>query len=337
MHFLRTLCAISVLAAAPFANAGDDASPAVEPGLTLTNPEVVDQDDMCIWVHPADASLSTVIASDKSAGKLFVYDLAGNVLQTITDVAKPGNIDLRNGFPLGDAEVALVGLNERDGRRVHLYVVDPETRQLARADNGTIETGVNYGFTFYRSAKTGTFHAITVPDDAGGDVEQYALSVGGDGKIAGEKVRHWPIGQSEGCAADDETGALYIGEEAVGIWRIGAEPEDPAPGVLVAKVGEHGLTADVEGLTLLHGKGANRYLIASSQGNNRYIVYRTGAALEFVKAFTVAGATDTDGIDVSPANFGGAFPGGIFTLHNGAKAPYPVLVCDLRDLGLPLE
>lgn len=35
-----------------------------------------------------------------------------------------------------------------------------------------------------------------------------------------------------------------------------------------------------------------------------------------------------------PANLGPAFPAGVFTLHNGAVAPFPIEVCDLRDLGL---
>jgi myo-inositol-hexaphosphate 3-phosphohydrolase len=51
----------------------------------------------------------------------------------------------------------------------------------------------------------------------------------------------------------------------------------------------------------------------------------------------VEGATDTDGIDVCPANLGEKFPGGVFALHNGATPPFAIEVCDLRQLGLPLE
>ena len=39
-----------------------------------------DQDDMCVWVHPAEPALSTIIASDKEADKLFVYGLDGKAL-----------------------------------------------------------------------------------------------------------------------------------------------------------------------------------------------------------------------------------------------------------------
>jgi len=60
------------------------------PQTTIVNPvceynaaNSVDQDDMCIWLHPTDKSLSTIIGSDKSSDKIYVYDLQGNLLQTI--------------------------------------------------------------------------------------------------------------------------------------------------------------------------------------------------------------------------------------------------------------
>lgn len=336
MYFIRIICVVSVLAFATFTNAGDDGGLVVKPSLTLTDPKAVDQDDMCIWVHPSDPAMSTIITSDKHAGILFVFDLNGEALQAVEKVGKPGNIDIRSGFPLGDRSVSIVAFNERNELKVHIYAIDAATRQIARVDDGAINTGMNYGLTLYHSPKDGAFYAITVPNDTGGEVEQYKLSVNAEGKIGGTKVRSWPITESEGCAADDQTSTLYIGEEKVGIWRVGAEPGDPVKGELVQPIGQHGLTADVEGLTILNGPG-KRYLLASSQGNSRYNVYNLDEKLSFVTSFAVEGATDTDGIDVCPANLGPKFPGGIFTLHNGAKAPYPVLVCDLRDLGLSLE
>jgi 3-phytase len=309
----------------------------VKPDLVLTHAKVVDQDDMCIWVHPTDPALSTIITSDKHAGILFVYDINGKALQVVEGVGKPGNIDLRDGFDLNGKKTSIVAFNERNELKVHVYAVDPETGMISRIDNNAIQTGMNYGLTLYHSAKSGKFYAITVPNDTGGEVEQYELAVNAEGKVSGTKVRNWPITESEGCVADDRTGTLYIGEEKVGIWRVGAEPDAPVKGELVHPVGTNGLTADVEGLSLLHGEGDLRYLIASSQGNSRYNVYQLDGTNTFVKSFSVEGATDTDGIDVSPANLGEKFPGGVFALHNGATPPFAIEVCDLRQLGLPLE
>ena len=71
----------------------------VTPVLSLAASGIADQDDMCIWIAP-DASQSIVITSDKGANKLFVYDLAGNTLQTVNVPGKPGNIDIRYNFLL---------------------------------------------------------------------------------------------------------------------------------------------------------------------------------------------------------------------------------------------
>jgi 3-phytase len=138
-------------------------------------------------------------------------------------------------------------------------------------------------------------------------------------------VRQFKVGtQLEGCVADDELGHLYIGEEAVGIWKYGAEPDSGEKRTQVDKAGSGGhLVADVEGLTIAYGKDGTGYLIASSQGNNSYVVYRREQNNEYVKTFSIAasqeidGVEDTDGIDVTMANLGPAFPKGVFIAQDG--------------------
>lgn len=303
----------------------------VTPKTTLTNEKALDQDDMCVWVHPGDPSKSTVITSDKTAGKIFVYDLAGKLLQAVDVPGKPGNIDLRHEFPLNGRKTAIVGYNERNHSAIHLYRVDVASRTLERVDAG-IRTGPNYGFTLYHSRSTGKFYAFTVSEDEGFGVEQYELSDNGAGRISGRKVREWKHGKSEGCTADDETGILYVGTEAEGVWKFQAEPDQPTDGKLIAKVGEHGLTADAEGVTILKTGRDDGYLVVSSQGSNEFKVYDLRASHKFIRSFSVAGATDTDGIDICNTNLGPLFPRGLFALHNGAVEPCPVLLCDLGEI-----
>ena len=135
--------------------------PAITPTVTLRDAQAKDQDDMCIWLHPENAGLSTIITSDKAAAKLFVYDLTGETLQVVPVEGKPGNIDLRQGFPLAGKKVDIVAFNERDHSSIHVYAIDRKSRQLSRVDDGGIKTGPNYGFTLYRSPKTGKFYAFT--------------------------------------------------------------------------------------------------------------------------------------------------------------------------------
>src|SRR5688572_25622209 len=73
----------------------------------------MDQDDLCVWVDPADASGSVVITADKAANKLWVYDLSGKTIQSLA-IRRPGNIDVRYGFPLGEKQLDIVACNQRE-------------------------------------------------------------------------------------------------------------------------------------------------------------------------------------------------------------------------------
>jgi 3-phytase len=308
------------------------AAPAPEPVpvVALTNPDAKDQDDLCVWVHPADPAKSTVIASDKAASRLFVYDLGGNLIQSVA-LKHPGNIDLRAGVPLGGAKADLVAVNLRDEKKLAVFKVDAESRKLARADDGAIATGENYGGCLYRSRKTGKLFAVVTSYP--GTVTQIELGDDGTGKVRGKKVRAWKVrGVCEGAVGDDEAGKVYVSEEGRGVWEVGGEPADATPGELVIKVGENGLRGDVEGLALFRTAGGKGYLVVSDQGKNTFRVYRREGAHEYVGAFTVKGAADTDGIEIADAPLGPKFPGGLFACHTGAKSPCPVLLTRWDDI-----
>ena len=139
-------------------------------------------------------------------------------------------------------------------------------------------------------------------------------------------MRTFDVGseQLEGCVADDELGRLYVGEEAAGIWRYGAEPGDGDAKTLVDTTGSGGhLVADVEGLTIAYGQGEEGHLVASSQGDNSYVVYERGSENAFVRRFQIGdgngidGTEDTDGIDVTTADLGAAFADGLFVAQDG--------------------
>jgi 3-phytase len=296
--------------------------------LTLRATEMVDQDDMTFWLHPTDLALSTIIASDKSANRLFVYDLHGTTLQVIT-AQEPGNIDMRYDFLLDGATIDIVAFNERRTRKIRVYKVDPATRQLAPIDNDTIDTGSNYGFTLYKSPVTGDLYAFTGPKP-NTQVRQFKLVDAGAGQVAGvEMIRSIPLrpgGTVEGMAADDETGQLYLASESEGLWKFGAEPDSNTPGMSIAPVGTNGLTADVEGVTIYYAANGQGYLITSSQGNNTFKVYERQAPHTFVGTFMVSGVRKTDGIDVSnlPLPLNGTPSHGLLAVHNGHASPYPV-------------
>jgi 3-phytase len=280
-------------------------------------------DDSAIWINNVNPAQSLVIADNKSdsGGGLAIFDMAGQLVSYKAD-GKIGNVDLRRNFTLGGQSITIVGANNRTSNSLMFYKLDPATRTLVNINARTITTlSPNYGFCFYRSKISGKLYA-QVSQYGGGDFEQWEVFEYA-GRIDATKVRSFNVGsQSEGCVADDEMGHLYIGEEDIGIWKYGAEPTAGNTRTAVGTVGDGHLAADVEGLSIAYGQAGSGYLIASSQGDSTFAVYERGRNNTFLKSFTVAahGAIDktdeTDGVDVTTANLGGAFTSGVLVVHD---------------------
>ena len=287
-------------------------------------------DDAAIWVNGRDPSRSTVIGTDKQ-GELLVYDLSGRQLQSLP-VGDVNNVDVRaelgpgTGFPLGGRSVSLVTATNRSDDTIEVFVVDPDTRELRDVAARKITTDVPvYGLCMYRSEATGRFYAFVVSHD--GELQQWELLATDQGTVDARKVRSLTLeSDAEGCVADDELGALYVGEESRGIWRFGADPDDGEDRILVASTSDDGpLVADVEGLAIARGADGTGYLIASSQGDNSYAVYTREGNNAFVGSFRIVdgevdGTQETDGIDVTTTPLSPGFPGGLFVAqvrHNG--------------------
>jgi len=90
-------------------------------------------------------------------------------------------------------------------------------------------------------------------------------------------------------------------------------------------VGENGLAADVEGLTIYYSARGRGYLIASSQGNNSYKVYDRAGENRYAltidpKAGGIDDVSETDGICVTSCPTSRQFAKGVFVVQDGANA-----------------
>jgi 3-phytase len=288
-------------------------------------------DDPAIWVHPVDPGRSTILGDDKNGG-LLVYGLDGKELQWIDRDKDLNNVDLRYGFPLagrfadGEAHerVDLVVIGNETDESLNVYKVNPRSRLLEPA--GSVpKLGVSpYGGCLYRSAKTGAVSFFVTSSE--GIVQQWELKDNGKGGVAGTKVRQFDAGTTcEGAVADDLHAKLYVGEENVGIWKYGAEPGDGDARAMVDACGKKGkLTADVEGLAIYSLPDGTGYLLASSQGNDSFTVYRREGDNVYLGRFKIVdgaidGVSDTDGIEVTSAALGSAFPKGVFVAQDGSN------------------
>lgn len=287
-------------------------------------------DDAAIFVHPTDPARSVIVATDKKAG-LHVYDLAGKPLQFLAD-GKMNNVDLRGGFKLGGKVTTLVAASDRTHKSIALYTLDPDTRMLTDVADGVQATGLSdpYGLCLYRNRKGATYVFISDPD---GGVRQWRLVATPAGKVRAEKVRDLKFDtQTEGCVADDETGALYIAEEDVALWKLGAEPKTGAARTAVVHVKDNpALKDDLEGVGLYVQKDGKGYLVVSSQGNDSYALFRREGDNAYVGSFAVIadgatgidGISETDGLDVTSASLGAGLEDGAFIAQDGRNVSPP--------------
>ena len=132
------------------------------------------------------------------------------------------------------------------------------------------------------------------------------------------------VSEGGGAVADiDRWGrkrfAYEIDKQAEGYYvvvKFSAEPDGGSDGKLIAKVGENGLTADVEGLAIYSGPGDEGYLIASSQGSGDFKVFERTGANRFVATINL-GLADVDGLDVVSAPTSTRFLRGLFVCQGG--------------------
>jgi 3-phytase len=258
---------------------------------------------------------------------LEVYDLTGKLLHSY-QTGNPNNVDVRPGFVLANGDtVDLAACSDRSTNEILVFKVNPADASLTLLSGGRLKSGLGevYGICFYKNLKTNTFYIFLNGKD--GTVEQYQLEPSGENEVGGKLVRTLKLAtQPEGMVADDYLGIAYFGEEDKGIWKVGAEPGSPSKPAFVGNSGKENpnIAYDVEGLCIYPTSDSTGYLIASSQGNNSYAVFERQGANRYLGSFAIGGGDidgtfDTDGIEVSAANFGGAFSQGFFVAQDGAN------------------
>lgn len=188
-----------------------------------------------------------------------------------------------------------------------------------------------YGSCVYRSRRTGKQYLFVNAKTA--EYLQFELAWA-EGALQTTLVRNFTGGtggQVEGCVGDDANGWVLVGEEPYGLWRYGAEPEEEEEepeGVLIDRVGDGRMYADVEGVALVEGATADQgYILVSQQGVSAFNVYRRAAPHDFVVTFTVAAneaagvdaMTNTDGLAAVGTALGARFPRGLVVVHDDAN------------------
>jgi 3-phytase len=274
-------------------------------------------DDPAIWRNPANPAASLIVGTDKKGG-LYVYDLKGAQKSFL---AGPGlnNVDL---IDITRGRVLVAASDRSDLTKVQLFLalLDTATGSLAPAGKIVVGPGEGYGICMVKPGGSQGIIAFSAPKQ--GTIYRTVITEAG-GAFTGTTTTLAQIPtQVEGCIADPRTNTLYIGEEDAGIWAI-----DMTTGAkrMVAPIDNRMLVADVEGLAIAPEGADGGYLVASSQGDNAYAVFRLPGMTPLGRFRIAAGAfgsvEETDGIELDNRDFGPDFPGGLFIAQDGINAP----------------
>jgi 3-phytase len=274
-------------------------------------------DDPAIWRNPANPAASLIVGTDKKGG-LYVYDLKGAQKSFL---AAPGlnNVDL---IDISGGRVLVVASDRSDLTTVNLFMalLDTATGKLAPAGKIAVGPGEGYGICMVKPAGSEGVIAFSAPK--GGTIYRTVIKEAG-GVFTGTTTTLAQVStQTEGCIADPRTATLYIGEEDAGIWAI-----DMNTGAkrMVASIDNKLLVADVEGLAIAPEGKDGGYLVASSQGDNAYAVFRlpdvTPVGRFRIGKGRFGSVEETDGIELDHRYFGPDFPGGLFIAQDGVNAP----------------
>jgi 3-phytase len=272
-------------------------------------------DDPAIWRNAANPLASLIIGTDKKAG-LHVYGLDGKS-RHFDPAGLLNNVDLAD---MGNAGVVVVASDRNDPAAAKLRIYRLDTAAARLMPVGVVPGGAGeaYGVCLWRAPDG--LHAFSVLKD--GKVEEVALDLSGATPSARPVRRLKLATQPEGCVVDPRDGTLFVGEEGAGIWRFAP---GGTTGELVAKADGQHLVADVEGLALVTDGATGGFLMASSQGDNAYALFRL-PGMEPAGRFRVAagkfGSTEeTDGIELVTGDFGPDYPQGLFVAQDGVNPP----------------
>lgn len=270
-------------------------------------------DDPAIWRNPRNPGASLIVATDKKAG-LYVYGLDGRS-RSFEAAGRLNNVDL---VDLGARGVIVVASDRNDPALALLRFYRLDTAKATLVPLGSVPGGAGeaYGVCLWRNRAA--LHAFSVLKD--GTVEESRIDLAGANATSAVVRRFKLASQAEGCVADPRDGTLYVGEEDVGIWRFAPGAK---AGELVARADGSHLVADVEGLALAPQGKRGGFLVASSQGDNAYALYRLPDMTPVGRFRIVAGrygaTEETDGIALVTGDFGPGLGGGLFVAQDGVN------------------
>ncbi|MCG9895464.1 MAG: phytase [Fimbriimonadaceae bacterium] len=330
----------------------DQAQAAVTPlsPIAVTEPVPHDADDPAIWIHPTDPAKSRIWGTDKNevSGGLYAFDLAGKVVQSITPLDRPNNVDIIQWTEEGSPRALMVA-TERAARRIRIYEINAEGEAVEASGSAAFlpdaqgDEGLPMGVALTRSSETGAITAFVSPKTgpAEGYLARYELKKNSAGKWDLElKGRFGSFsgmdaeqnGEIEALVVDRETGELFFSDELFAIRRVASAVTESTE---APPLGEEIYQGDREGLAVIRNEG-RRLLLSSDQleGGSRLMVWDISGETPRLLVAIPTPADATDGLEAVTAPLGEKLPAGVLVMMNSKDRNF--MLFDLREVLLRL-
>jgi 3-phytase len=297
----------------------------------VTEPTKWDTDDPAFWI-PADRTKTLIVGTDKNTdGALYVYDLAGQIVQRVGDLKRPNNVDIAYGLMLGGKPTDIAVTTEREMDRLRIFAL-PDMACVEQGDLVVFSGDKNrqpMGIALYKRPRDGALFAIVggKSGPAEGYLGQYRLEDDGTGHVKMTLVRQFGSysgkKEIEAIAVDAELGYVYYSDETFGVHKYLADPDAPGANQELALFATTGFASDHEGISIYKINDGTGYILVSDQQNNRFQLFpRAGAPgrpheHQVVKIVDVS-AIESDGSEVTSTALPG-YPNGLFVAMSNGK------------------
>jgi 3-phytase len=336
LHRSSALFGILILISSCDASAAKRKNNAVTP--TALKPQIIseqvqyDTDDPAIWVDPQNAANSLILGTDKdSDGGLYAFDLNGKIVNKITGLKRPNNVDIAYGIKLGNTRTDIAVLTERETGKIRIYSM-PGLQPLDAGGIAVFDGEQDHfpmGIALYTDPKDSVIYAIVGRKSGPSDnyLWQYKLADKGDGTLTAAIVRKFGKysgkKEIESIAVDNEQGFVYYSDEQYGIHKYHAHPD--SGNAELALFGQKDFKEDVEGISIYKHSDGTGYILVSDQQANAFNVYpREGSGgnpQQHTLITSIPFSTvESDGSDVTNIALGKQFPAGLFVAMTNGKA-----------------
>lgn len=298
-----------------------------------------DSDDPAVWVNPDNPGESLIIGTDKSGpdGGLYVFDLKGKIVNSVTGLNRPNNVDLAYGMVAGGDTFAIAVTSERLNGQMRAFRV-PEMTPVDGGGMPVFEGEPSdevMGIALYSRVSDGAIFAIVSHKTEDGDpvdsaaLFQYRLVGQADGTVKAEYVRRFGIysgvKEIEAIAADDERGLVYFSDEGVGVRQYYADPD--SPNVQLKLFATAGFAEDHEGISIYPTGAETGYITVSDQGAQRFHIFDRITQDEL--GIVDVAALESDGSESVADSLNADFPAGLFVAMSDDRTFH---LYDWRDI-----